>query len=527
MRIQCRTLRLAGFVLLTLLPITACVGNNAEPIVVVEQGTLRGVDDGDVTVFRGVPFASPPVGDLRWREPRPAQPWSGVRQADRFAPACMQTGASMPGEPPPSMSEDCLYLNVWVPDTAETPGPLPVMVWIHGGGFSNGAASFRLYDGTNLARRGVIVVSIAYRVGPFGFLAHSDLTAESPHGTSGNYGLMDQVAALRWIQDNIGAFGGDPGRVTLFGQSAGAISIAALMASPLTQGLFHGAIGQSGGLFVPIQLAPDWFLENAEQQGERYLKSIGAESVAVARGYDAEALLGGQAGSVSHPVIEPYLLPIPPYERFLAGEQAGVPLLVGSNADEARSLMDPTTVRAETFMSDITARWGSLPAALLEAYPYETDEEARRARLDFERELRFGWDVWIWARLHSQTSASSVYYYHFAHEPPFPAGTPYEGWGPSHFAELWYVFDQLGQEAWHWTPADRDLADIIATYWTNFAKSGNPNGDGVPSWPSFTADTESVLYLTAPVEAGPVPNLRGLRVFDAVYEQIRTSAATP
>jgi para-nitrobenzyl esterase len=497
--------------------------NHTGPLVAVQQGLLAGDLEDDIAVFRGVPFAAPPVGPLRWRPPQPVLRWSGIRGAYSFAPACPQTGVSMPGELPPTTSEDCLYLNIWTPAVAAPARPLPVMVWIYGGGFTNGSTAFPLYNATRLARKGVVVVSIAYRVGPLGFLAHPELTAESHLHTSGNYGLMDQVAALQWVRDNIAAFGGDPGRVTLFGQSAGAMAISALLASPVAEGLFHGAIGQSGGLFEPVALAQNWLLANAETDGIAYVESLGAKSIAALREYAVEVLLGGKARAVSHPVIEPYLLPESPYERFVTGRQHNIPILIGYNADEARSLTDVTAVRAETFLIDIVRRWGQLPAPLLQAYPFTGDEEAGRARLAFERDLRFGWDMWTWARLHAQTSNTAVYYYHFTHEPPFPKGSVYYGWGASHFAELWYVFNQLDKYPWAWTSADRELADTVSTYWTNFARSGNPNGPGLPHWPVFAAGQSSVLYLQAPVVLGDEPHRQTLHVFDAVYESLRKS----
>jgi para-nitrobenzyl esterase len=495
----------------------------ADPVVSLRAGLLTGEAVDGVDLYKGVPFAEPPVGELRWREPRPASRWSGVLEADSYAPACMQLGVSMPGEPPHPVSEDCLYLNVFKP-AGNRDHRLPVMVWIYGGGFTNGATSLPLYSGERLARKGVVVVSVAYRVGPLGFLAHPELTSESPHGTSGNYGLMDQIAALQWVKANIEAFGGDPDNVTVFGQSAGATSISILMASPAAQGLFHRAIGQSGGLFEPLEIAPSWLLENAERDGQAFASSLGARSLADLRALPAGELLGKGAGAVSHPVIDPYLLPEPPYDVFAAGRQHSVPLLVGSNADEARSLTDPTSVRAATFTADIARRWGPLPAPLLEAYRFETDEEAQQARLDFERDLRFGWDAWTWARLHAETGDADVFYYYFVHKPPFPRGTPYEAWGAGHFAELWYVFDQLSANAWPWTAGDRTLAETTVSYWTNFARTGNPNGAGLPEWPAYSNEHDRVLYLQHPVVVGGTPNLDTLTVFDSVYSGIRSAS---
>ena len=491
-------------------------------VVQTGEGLVRGISAGDLRVYKGIPFAAPPIGDLRWREPQPVKPWEGVRSAKDFAPACMQTGVSMPGEAQPVTSENCLYLNVWAPSTHSV-APRAVLVWIYGGGFVNGSASMPLYWGDQLARKGIIVVTFGYRVGPFGFLANPELTAESPHHSSGDYGFLDQIAALKWVQQNIAAFGGDPSRVTIAGQSAGAASVSVLMASPLAKGLFKRAIAQSGGLFEPVQLAPNYFLANAEKEGVAYATSVGAKSLAALRALPTTELLKGKAGEISHPVINPYVLPLSPYDAFAAGLQNDAAILVGSNADEARSLItDLDTVTAAGFESGITNRWGALPTQLLAAYPHTTDEEARKARLGFERDLRFGWDIWAWARLEAKKNTNPVYYYYFNHSPPFPVGSVYEGWGPSHFADLWYSFDHLDQyPSWHWTDSDSRLANDMSSYWVNFVKTGDPNGDGLPKWPRFTTGQASVLYLNDPVASGPVANLDTLSVFDAVYTQVR------
>src|SRR5271156_23914 len=336
-------------------------------VTLTESGPISGVHEGGLSVYKGVPFAAPPLADLRWRAPTPVTSWTHTRKADAFAPACMQTGVSMPGETPPAVSEDCLYLNIWTP-AKSAQEHLPVIVWIYGGGFINGSASMPLYWGDQLAHKGVIVVTIGYRLGPLGFLAHPELTRESAHHSSGNYGLMDQIAALEWIQRNIAAFGGDPRNVTIAGQSSGAISVSILMASPLGKGLFQRAIGESGGLFEPLQLAPKYLLANAEGDGEKYAVSLGASSLKALRRLPADRL-SGNAGGIVHPVIEPYVLPVSPYEAFTSGRQNDVPLLLGSNAEEARSLTDVTHVKAATFDSDIEHSFGQLPAPLIAAYP--------------------------------------------------------------------------------------------------------------------------------------------------------------
>jgi para-nitrobenzyl esterase len=505
-------------VLAVIAPSLGC--SAAAALAVTTSGSISGVRADGLSVYKGIPFAAAPVGELRWRPPEAVPPWTGTRTATAFAPACMQEGVSMPGEVPPQVSEDCLYLNIWTP-AKQVAERLPVIVWIHGGGFRNGSASMPLYWGDRLAHRGVIVVTIAYRLGPLGFLALPDLTRESPAGSSGNYGLMDQVAALRWVQHNISAFGGDPNRVTIAGQSSGAMSVSILMASPQAKGLFQRAIGESGALFEPLQLAPSYLLVNAERDGEKYAATLGVHSLQELRSLPATRLLGGSnAGGVTHPVIEPNLLPMAPFAVFAAGRQNDVPLLIGSNAEEARSLTDVSNVRAATFDADVEHSFGALPPAIVAAYPHASDAAAQEARLDLERDLRFGWDMWAWARLQA-TGRSPVYYYSFRQRPPFPTDSLYAGWGASHFAELWYVFDHLNQEPWRWSETDREVAQTMSRYWTNFARSGDPNAGGLPSWPAFTTASSRVLYIGDPVTVGEVPNISSLTVLDAVYAGLR------
>lgn len=429
----------------------------------------------------------------------------------------------MPGEPESPTDEDCLYLNVWAPEAASRDGqPYPVIVWIPGGGLTNGSTSIPLYDGAAAARRGAIVVTVAYRLGVLGFLAHPELTAESGTGGSGNYGLMDQVAALEWVQDNIAAFGGDPDRVTVAGQSAGATSVSILMASPRAKGLFQRAIGQSGGLFEPLALAPRYLLENAEVDGAAYGEALGAPTLAGLRDLPFERFLGdSRADGLIHPVIEPRLLPEPPYDVFAAGRHNDVPLLVGFNAEEALSLTDVSKVTAQNFHERLTAQWGALPPALLDPYPFSTDAEARRARADFERDLRFGWDIRAWARLAAARGQSQVYAYYFSRRPPYAEGSIQQAWGAGHFAELWYMFDHLDQQPWSWTEADRRLADTMSAYWVAFAHRGDPNGFDRPAWPAFERGDEQVLLLDEIVRPATLPNEAALNRFDAVYDAIR------
>ena len=513
---------LVGWVAVAAIALSAAATPAVAAPVTIDTGALQGVREGDVTVYRGVPFAVAPVGDLRWRPPQPPASWAGVRHADAFAPACMQVGVSMAGETPPATSEDCLYLNIWTP--ARRPGArLPVMVWFPGGGWTNGSASMPLYWGDALARRGVIVVTAAYRLGPLGFLAHPELTRESPHGSSGNYGLMDQVAALQWVRRNIRAFGGDPQRVTIFGQSAGGYSVSLLMASPLAHGLFQRAIGQSGGVFEPPQIIPDhgYELPGGEREGVAYAASVGAHSLAELRRLPAADLLKGAAFQVSHPLVEPYVLPRSPYDAFLAGEASDAPVLIGFNAEEIRTFMDVSQVTAANFVTGLPA-WFPPPLrspAVLAAFPHATDAQAQASRVDLEDALRTDWDMWAWARL--QAPRAPVWLYRFEQKPPFPPSSPQANWGAGHNAELWYMFGHLDQEPWPWRRADRRLASQMTRYWTNFAKTGDPNGAGLPPWPRFTTAAQHIQLLADPVRSEIFTPTPGVSAIEALYAQAR------
>jgi len=490
-----------------------------------DAGLLEGTRDGDLAVYKGVPFAAPPVGELRWRDPQPVAAWKGVRAADKFSPVCMQSGSSVPGQPVEPDSEDCLYLNIWTPAAG---AKLPVMLWIPGGGFTQESASIPLYWGDTLARKGVIVVTINYRVGAFGFFAHPELTKESAHRTSGNYGLLDQIAALQWIQRNIAAFGGDPSRVTIWGQSAGSMSVNLLMASPLAHGLFQRAIGESGGFFIPPAASPvkdTFYLPGNEKLGLKMGTALAANSIEALRQVPADKILKAANGAANHPIIDGYVLAKEPYDIFAAARQNDVPILIGSNADEGKPMIQGVTVKAASYAADIRPMFGPLPDDFLDVYPHATDAEAREARADVERDVRFGWDVWSWARMQSKTGVGKVFYYYFAHVPPYPAGSAFAGWGAGHWSELRYTFGHLDQEPFAWTDADRHLADAMTTYWTNFAKTGDPNGGGLPEWPVFTNTDPQVLHFDGGIATGSVANLPGLERLDAYFGKVRSDSS--
>jgi para-nitrobenzyl esterase len=476
-----------------------------------ESGLVEGVEEKGARVYKGIPFAAPPVGPLRWRAPQPAASWQGVRIADRFSPICPQQGAYPEDSPEEPMSEDCLYLNIWTPSAAPA-GPLPVMVWIYGGGLVNGSASTPLYWGEALARRGVIVVTANYRLGALGFLAHPALSQESPAEASGNYGLLDQLAALGWVKRNIAAFGGDPDNVTVFGQSSGAISISALLASPLADGLFRRAIGESGGLFEPIEAAPEFKLDGAEEIGLAFAERLGASSIDALRALPASDIVAPRFHP--QPNVDGYVLKESPYEAFAHRRQNAVDILVGSNESEGLYFVAGRTIGAANLDAVLKEDFPPFIVALIGPGAPADDEAARAAFVAFEGDLRFGWNMWTWARLHAASRLGRTYFYRFQHAPPGEEG-------PTHGAEMAYVFDHLDQKSLPWTEQDRRLAAAIAAYRTNFAKTGDPNGEGRPYWPEFSPAYESTLLIGEEIRTGPVPNEKGLVAIDRLYGAVR------
>jgi len=487
-------------------------------IVKVEGGTIRGIVTKDLLIFKGVPFAAPPVGELRWKAPQPVKKWEGIRQATEFAPSPIQ-----PGNPISGKSEDCLYLNIWTPAKFVNE-KLPVLVWIYGGGFSFGSTSDPISNGEHLARKGVVVVSIAYRVGPLGFLAHPQLSAENPNHVSGNYGLLDQIAALQWIKRNIAAFGGNPEKITIFGESAGAISVSMLCASPLAKGLFHGAISQSGGSFGPTR--PTTYpgenmktLSQAEKDGEAYLQKAGVSSIAELRKMDAEKLPVGWGFGSAWPIIDGYVIPDDQYKLYEAAKYNDIPVLIGYNSDEGASF---TFVRStEEYISGVKTRYGKYADELLKAYPLDSGKVGWTAR-NLARDAAFGWHTWTWARLQSKTGKSKVFYYFFDQHPNYPKGSRRYGYGSPHAQDVAYVFKQLDKKNPELSDYDFELSEIIATYWTNFAKYGDPNSKDLPEWPPFSIEKPLVMYLGPSLHTGPVPDEESLKILDKYFEWRRT-----
>jgi para-nitrobenzyl esterase len=482
----------------------------------VEEGILQGTVEDELTVYKGIPFAAPPVGDLRWCAPQPAEKWEGVRQADKFAPGPIQGG-----NPPSGKSEDCLYLNIWTPAKSSR-DRIPVLVWIYGGGFNMGSTSEPVFTGEKLAQKGVVLVSIAYRVGQLGFLAHPELSAESPDHSSGNYGLLDMVAGLKWIQKNIAAFGGDPDKVTIFGESAGGIAVSMLCASPLARGLFHGAISQSGGSFGPPR--PTLFpgenlirLADAERAGQEYADSAKVSSIAELRKIDADKLPAIRG--LAWPIIDGWVIPDDQYKLYEAGKFNDTPILVGYNSDEGISFMPGRT--PEEYIANVRTRYGKFADDLIKAYPVSSDTVPKTAR-DLSRDAAFGWHTWSWARLQSSIGKSKAFYYCFDQHPDYPEDSPRFGYGSPHGQDVAYVFGHLDASNPQTTKTDLEISDAMVTYWTNFARYGDPNGEGVPEWPAFSDANPVVMYFSQTPQTGPVPSAESLKSLDAYFEWRRT-----
>lgn len=499
-------------ILLGLIIICACGScYAAQPLTVkVEGGQIQGMIEDGLTVYKGIPFAAPPVGDLRWRAPQPVKHWDGVKQTVKFAAAPMQWGGPSEGT-----SEDCLYLNVWTP--AKSPKDrLPVMVWIYGGGFSGGATSW--YTGEQLAKKGVVFVNIAYRVGALAFMAHPELSAETKEHASGNYGILDQIAALKWVQKNISAFGGDRKKVTIFGESAGAISVSMLCASPLAKGLFRGAISESGGSFGPAR--PTTFpgenmklLAQAEVEGVNYAKSLGCSSIAEMRKLDAKNLLGG-----GWPIVDGYVIPDDQHTLYEKGKFNDVPVIIGYNSDEGLSFMgDDNPVH---FFDYVHTRFGPFADKLLTAYPIE--KRAGRSARNLVRDAAFGWHTWSWANLQSKNGKSKVFFYYFDQHPDYPKESGERDHGSPHAQDTGYVLQHLNPNDPNTSKSDLAISDAMAKYWTNFAKYGDPNGKDLPAWPVYGDAKQELMYFAQTPHTGPVPDAEPLKVLDSYFTWRRT-----
>ncbi len=518
-------------VLLVVLLSVFSVNARAQVTVNITSGPIVGqtlAGEPAVNVFKGIPYAAPPVGNLRWREPQPVTAWNTPRDCTSFAPRCPQPDVSdrpWLGEAGP-MDEDCLYLNIWAPEKVDK--PLPVMVWIHGGGFTIGASSLRFYDGLTLAQQGVVLVSLNYRLGPFGFFGHPALTAESDHHISGNYGLLDQIAALHWVQNNIAQFGGDPKRVTIFGESAGSVAVTCLMASPLSKGLFHRAIAQSGtgtslhqhldqshsrgqSLHkIGITLASKFGIQGDDVNALKALREVSAEQLLKVS--DPQLISQGLKGTKFGPVIDGYVLTGNPGELFAQGKQHAVPLMIGANAQDG--ILHASTLpikRVRGYEWIIKRMFKQDAPEILALFPAQTNHDVSSALLDLMTVSAF---VAPSRRLAAamQNVNSPAYLYHFSRVSP---GAKRAGVGAAHGAEIPYVFNTFKNNRTY-DQTDHELADVMRQYWVNFAATGNPNADGLASWPAYTPDTDEHMDFGKTATVGKNLHKQACDLFDKI-----------
>jgi para-nitrobenzyl esterase len=497
----------------TILLIAASLGSTARAAdqVRIDSGIVEGTvnSDSSVRIFRGIPFAAPPVGDLRWRPPQPVQPWTGVRKAVDFGPRCVQ--GRVFGDivfRSAEMSEDCLSLTIWTPARSQS-DRLPVYVWFYGGGFAAGAGDEARYDGESFAKHGIVVVNVNYRLGIFGFFAHPELTKESPHHASGNYGLLDQVAGLEWVRRNIAAFGGDPQKVTIGGESAGSLSVCALMASPLSLDLFQQAIGESGAFFGLVGGRGTPSLAEAEKQGSEFAATLDKD-LAGLRSMSSDDLLKEASkrnnGFGFWPIVDGYFLPADVAAIYAQGKQSQAPLLAGWNADEVRMsvLMAKEKPNAKAFTEQLHKEFGEKADAALKVYGASTDDEALRSAGDLASDQFIVYGTWKWIEEQAATG-KPVYRYQFDRTVPIPEaekGTGLKTFGAAHASELEYVFTMLGSKKADWQPDDYQVAKTMNTYWANFIKTGDPNGPGLSKWPQF-GKTHEVMHLNVECQATP------------------------
>jgi para-nitrobenzyl esterase len=463
----------------------------------VKQGFLSGSisTDGRTRIYKGIPYASPPLGILRWKEPQPAQHWKGVRLALEYGNSAMQlTAARNPWTPEfindQPVAEDCLYLNIWAPKHHKGK-KYAVLVYIHGGGYVEGSGSTSIADGENLAKKGIIVVSINYRLGIFGFFTHPELTAESQHHASGNYGLMDQLAALKWIRENISAFGGDSKRVTVCGQSAGAGCVHNLIASPLCKGLISAGIAQSGSDLIPR--TPMLNLSQAEKTCQDFFASAGIYSLQQLRALPATELLSytKKLPGILRPVADGWFLPESVSEIYRQGKQNRVPVLTGINADEGSAKSSYGKLSAQDFQQQSLLSYKAFYFAFNRLYPSETITQAAKAQIESARDFGLT-STWLWAISYSKTAQIPVYTYYFNHPIPWPEFPQY---GAFHSSEIPYVFHNLDRLNRPWTTEDKRLSEMMSAYWVNFVNTGNPNGAKLPRWPKINPGKNQTLYI--------------------------------
>jgi para-nitrobenzyl esterase len=516
----------------------------------IDSGLVAGTASGQpsVRVFKGIPFAAPPLGENRWKAPQPVAKWEGVRKADAFGAPCTSgpaapgrggRGPAAPGTPgaapaqpappprEPARSEDCLYLNVWT--SANSPNDRrPVMLWIYGGGFTGGSGGLAWYDGENLAAKGPVIVTFNYRLGSLGFFSHPELAKESGHNAAGNYGMMDAIAALQWVKKNISAFGGDPGNVTIAGESAGAIMIGALVGSPQAKGLFHRAIAESGG-WMGLTMGRMALGTTAQANGAKTMEALGVKTIAELRAKPLNELTGLSAGG---PVVDGYLIPEDISLTFMKGKQNAVDVLTGSNKDEANFGVCPgaggrgggPALTAEAFKANAQRKFGDAADEYLKLYPVATDADApSAAHVACAEEIN--WNMRQWAV--SQAKAGKKAYTYFFTRIPTLNGAP-SPQGATHTAEISYAWNNpKGQATQTWNEVDTKLADTMSSYWVNFITKGDPNGNGLPRWPEYKELTSGkVMVLGDTVEAESSTPATKLAFYEKAFQQLLRTSGT-
>ena len=492
----------------------------AEPVK-TDGGLVSGVagTNAEVRVFKGIPFAAPPVGPLRWKAPQPAAKWDGVRKAEAFGPRCIQAGGGggrAGGPPAPPTSEDCLYINIWTAATSAG-AKLPVMVWSYGGAFTGGAGSLPNYDGEALARKGVVFVTYNYRLGPFGFYAHPELTKESGRSASGNYGVMDLAAALKWVQANVAAFGGDPGRVTLVGESAGAALESVLAGSKEGRGFYHRIIGESAS-WSGVRMEKMMTLSEAEQAGKDAAAKIGASSLADLRTKPADDIMK-MAAYGGRPIVDGWYVTEDLSATYAKGRQSDVDVLVGSNENEAGfPFFGVPKGTAAEFTAQVKDRFADRADQFLKLYPSGSDAESNTAQVkSFNDEV--AWNMRSWALSQSKQRKGKAYLYYFTKVPPANGNQPSRG--AIHTAEIPYA---LGNGPRTWTDADHALSETMTSYWVNFASTGNPNGKNVPVWPEFKGASGRTMILGEKVEAGEPLDAQKIALYDYAFARMMAPA---
>jgi para-nitrobenzyl esterase len=477
----------------------------------IESGLISGYYNTETGVysFKGIPFAAAPVGELRWKPPQPAVPWKGIKECVAFGPSPMQPKPvpflmigpefTVPKQP---LSEDCLYLNVWTAVTSPEEKK-PVMVWIYGGGFMTGGAAAPGYSGEALAKQGIVFVSFNYRLGVFGFLAHPGLTAESVHQSSGNYGLMDQIAALNWVKNNIHAFGGDPDRITIAGQSAGSASVNCLLASPLARGLFQGAIGESGSLVLENPILRMRSLADAEKDGERITDKLNAANIKTLRAMTADEIQQKATGFFS-PIVDGYVMPASVAETYKNDRQTHVPLLTGWNGDEGLLL----GIAGKENFAKQSKDFGADSNLFKKYFPSNTDSESIASQISLSVDKTIGLSQYAWALKQNENKNVKTFLYQFTRKPP--AEGYKKRFGAYHTAEIGYALHNLDSIQRTWQPGDRYLEKLMSAYWVQFVKTGDPNLTGLPVWGSFSNNDPQSMIFSDSVYARMLPGKEAL-----------------